>query len=96
MFSTGIVWIFATKTFRCRRHQLHQPLSACVRACVQFILRFLPDDRVNESRVHTLILTSFKDDAVQGLHFPMSECLPGSETLVQLTGNRVGRQHATE
>ena len=32
----GIVWIVATKTFRCRRHQLHQPLSAGMRARVLY------------------------------------------------------------
>src|SRR5829696_1398041 len=60
-----IVWIFTTKTFRCRRYQLHQALRTRVRECLRLVFRLLPDDRMNEPRIHTLLLTGFENNAVQ-------------------------------
>src|ERR1041385_3424149 len=57
--------MLTTKTFRSCGYQLHQSLRTRARSCVNFVLRLLPDDRVNESWIDALLLANFKDDAVQ-------------------------------
>src|ERR1051326_9176184 len=65
-----------------------------MRVCVYVVFRFLPDDRMNESRIDAFAFTNFKDDPVQifvtggrnvGWYFELSRTRGGHR-----------RQHAAE
>src|SRR5262249_50075212 len=86
--------MLTTKTLRGRWYQLHQTLSACVRVCMRIVFRLLPDNGVNEPRIYTLLLTNFKDDAIE-LRISGSGNVCGNTKCV-LSSSRCRRQRVAE